>query len=341
MQDIRALTQPELEQALEKMGEKKFRAAQLFSWLHKNGAQTFDEMSNIPKSLKQKLTADFYISTCEIERKLCSQLDETVKYLYKLHDNEYIESVVMKYKHGYSICVSTQVGCAMGCKFCASTKNGRKRNLTAGEIANQIYMSQRDLDIRISNIVLMGMGEPLDNFDNVIRFLQLISDEKGVNIGMRHISLSTCGIVPKIKELEKLNLQLTLSISLHAPNDEIRSSMMPINNKYPLCELIDACRSYVNTTGRRISFEYSVVKNVNDSEECASCLAKLLRGMLCHINLIPVNQIEEGGFVRPDNDRLRKFENTLLKLGMNVTVRRTLGSDISASCGQLRGEMNK
>ena len=229
----------------------------------------------------------------------------------------------------------------MGCKFCASTKNGRKRNLTAGEIANQIYMSQRDLDIRISNIVLMGMGEPLDNFDNVIRFLQLISDEKGVNIGMRHISLSTCGIVPKIKELEKLNLQLTLSISLHAPNDEIRSSMMPINNKYPLCELIDACRSYVNTTGRRISFEYSVVKGVNDSEECAKELAKLLRGMLCHINLIPVNQIEEGGFVRPDNDRIRKFENTLLKLGMNATVRRTLGSDISASCGQLRGEMNK
>ena len=335
---LQDLSFAETEALVLQMGEKKFRAKQLFEGLTQGKALT--GITSLSKDLKARLLEEYEDAPVRV-REVFYSSDGTEKYLFELSDGNLIEGVLMKYKYGYTQCVSTQVGCRMGCKFCASTKNGRKRNLTAGEIANQIYMSQRDLDIRISNIVLMGIGEPLDNFDNVIRFLQLISDEKGVNIGMRHISLSTCGIVPKIKELEKLNLQLTLSISLHAPNDEIRSSMMPINNKYPLCELIDACRSYVNTTGRRISFEYSVVKGVNDSEECAKELAKLLRGMLCHINLIPVNQIEEGGFVRPDNDRIRKFENTLLKLGMNATVRRTLGSDISASCGQLRGEMNK
>lgn len=338
MIDLRSLELPALETLCTNSNIPKFRAKQLFSWLHKIGVQSFDEMSNIPKSLKADLQAEFYISTCDIERKLESQIDDTVKYLFKLHDGEFIESVVMKYKHGWSICVSTQVGCAMGCKFCASTKGGRKRNLTAGEIANQVYVAQRDLDIRISNIVLMGMGEPLDNYDNVMTFLQLISSEDGVNIGMRHISLSTCGVVPKMHELEKENLQLTLSVSLHAPTDEIRSQMMPVNDRWSISEVINACKSYIAKTNRRISFEYSVVQGVNDSDECAQKLSSLLKGMLCHVNLIPVNTIKEGGFVRPDKQRIKRFENILLSNGINTTIRRTLGSDISASCGQLRGE---
>lgn len=338
MIDLRSLELPALEKLCNEFNIPKFRAKQLFSWLHKIGVQSFDEMSNIPKNLKEKLQEQYYISTCEIERKLESQIDDTVKYLFKLHDGEFIESVVMKYKHGWSICVSTQVGCAMGCKFCASTKGGRKRNLTSGEIANQIYVAGRDLNIRISNIVLMGMGEPLDNYDNVMIFLRLISSENGVNIGMRHISLSTCGVVPKMHELEKENLQLTLSVSLHAPTDEIRSQMMPVNDRWGISEVINACKSYIAKTNRRISFEYSVVQGVNDSDECALKLASLLKGMLCHVNLIPVNTIKEGGFVRPDKQRIKQFENILLSKGINTTIRRTLGSDISASCGQLRGE---
>ncbi len=338
MVDLRSLDMASLEQALVSLGQPKFRAKQIFSWLHKSKVRTFDEMANIPKTLIEKLKEQYYVSTCEIERKLCSKIDETVKYLYRLQDGEYIESVVMKYKHGRSICVSTQCGCAMGCKFCASTKNGKRRNLTAGEILDQIYMAERDLSIRISNIVLMGMGEPLDNFDEVVRFLKLVSSPDGANIGMRHISLSTCGLVNKIYDLQKLDLQLTLSISLHAPNDEIRSSMMPINNRYKIAELIEACKDYIKATNRRISFEYSVVKGVNDSDECAYELAHLLHGMLCHVNLIPVNTIEEGGFVRPDMQRIKRFESLLLSKGINTTIRRTLGSDISASCGQLRAK---
>lgn len=337
-QDIRSLEFDELTLALTALGEQKFRAKQLYSWLHKSGAQSFDEMSNLPRSVKDRLCENYYISTCEIEKKLVSKLDGTVKYLYRLHDGEYIESVVMKYRHGFSICVSTQVGCAMGCKFCASTKNGKRRNLTAGEILNQIYVSQRDLSVRISNIVLMGMGEPLDNFDNVTRFLRMVSNENGINIGMRHISLSTCGLVDKIYELQKLGLQLTLSVSLHAPTDEIRSSMMPVNRRWNIAQLLTACKSYIASTGRRISFEYSVVAGVNDSDECANKLCGLLHGMLCHVNLIPVNTIKEGGFIRPDMSKIKRFESILLSNGINTTVRRTLGADISASCGQLRGE---
>ncbi len=339
MTDLRSLDIDELKEITVGLGAQKFRAKQIYDKLHCHAARNYDELNNLPKQLLSKLEEQYYISRCEIERKLCSKIDGTVKYLYRLTDGEYIESVVMQYKHGWSICVSTQAGCAMGCRFCASTKNGRRRNLTAGEILDQIYEAERDLSIRISNIVLMGMGEPLDNFENVLKFLKMVSDENGINIGMRHISLSTCGLVDKIYKLADLNLQLTLSISLHAPTDEIRSSMMPVNDRWNIDELLKACKHYIAKTGRRISFEYSVVAGVNDSDECALKLCNRLKGMLCHVNLIPINTIKEGGFQRPDMKKIKHFENVLQSHGINTTIRRTLGADIAASCGQLRGEM--
>ncbi len=339
MTDLRSLDIDELKEITVGLGAQKFRAKQIYDKLHRHAARDYDELNNLPKQLLSKLKEQYYISRCEIEKKLCSKIDGTVKYLYRLTDGEYIESVVMQYKHGWSICVSTQAGCAMGCRFCASTKNGRRRNLTAGEILDQIYEAERDLSIRISNIVLMGMGEPLDNFENVLKFLKMVSDENGINIGMRHISLSTCGLVDKIYKLADLNLQLTLSISLHAPTDEIRSSMMPINDRWNIDELLKACRHYIEKTGRRISFEYSVVAGVNDSDECALKLCDRLKGMLCHVNLIPINTIKESGFQRPDMKKIKHFESVLQSHGINTTIRRTLGADIAASCGQLRGEM--
>lgn len=318
---------------------QKFRAKQIYGWLMK-GVDGFDEMKNLPLKDLECLKQEYYISSAKIEQKYESKLDDTVKYLYKMHDGELVESVVMKYKHGWSICVSTQVGCLMGCKFCASTLNGKTRDLTAGEILSQIYTAQKDLSIRISNIVLMGMGEPLDNFDNVVRFLQLVSCDDGLNIGMRHISLSTCGLVPKIDALSNLGLQLTLSVSLHAPNDEIRDKIMPVNHKWKVNELIDACKRYIDKTGRRISFEYALIKDVNDSNECADELSKLLKGMICHINLIPANPVKEREFSHPDLKNIRNFEQRLIKNGMNATIRRTLGADIKASCGQLRAKHN-
>ena len=338
MIDLRSLELPALETLCTNSNIPKFRAKQLFSWLHKIGVQSFDEMSNIPKSLKADLQAEFYISTCDIERKLESQIDDTVKYLFKLHDGEFIESVVMKYKHGYSICVSTQVGCRMGCSFCASGLNGLKRSLTASEILAQITSTQKDRNVRISNVVLMGMGEPMDNLPNVIRFLKLVSDEKGLNIGLRHISVSTSGVVSGIYRLMEEKLPVTLSISLHAPNDEIRSSMMPINKKWCVAELIKACKDYIDVTGRRISFEYAVVSGVNDSDANAKELAGLLRGMLCHLNLIPVNPVKENSYKKPDRSKVEHFCKLMNSLGINTTIRRTLGSDIDASCGQLRGK---
>lgn len=339
--DILSLTLEELTEQFSVMGIQKFRAKQVYEWLHKHLAMSYDEMSNLPKTLREDLNKKFPLHNCEIARKQVSKLDNTVKYLFRLHDGDFVESVVMKYKYGYTICVSTQVGCKMGCAFCASTLGGFKRCLLPGEILSQLYCAQHDLGERISHIVLMGMGEPLDNYDNVMRFLSLVTDEKGVNISMRNISLSTCGIVPKIEELLQKHLQLTLSISLHAPSDELRSKIMPINKRYPVDELLNVCRKYVNETSRRISFEYSMLAGVNDSDECARLLASKLKGMLCHVNLIPVNEVAESPFKPSSTERIERFVEILGKSGINATVRRKLGSDIDASCGQLRLKENK
>lgn len=332
--DIKSMTLTEIEAEMKALGQPKFRAAQIFDWLQKRCVTTFDEMTNLSKELRSLLDDGYYIANCEIEDRFDSKLDETVKYLFRLNDGEYIESVLMKYEHGWSICISSQVGCRMGCKFCASTIGGLVRSLTASEMLSQIMTAQKDRGIRISNIVMMGIGEPFDNFDNVVRFLALVGDEKGLNIGMRHISLSTCGRVDGIRRFMELDSQITLSVSLHAPNDRIRNTMMPINKKWNVNELISACRDYFNRTGRRISFEYALIKGVNDSRECADELIRLLKGLVCHINLIPVNKVKENNYEK--SDRVREFCNYLNQNGMNATVRRTLGSDISASCGQLR-----
>ena len=339
--DILSMSFDELAAALKELNEPAFRAKQIYSWLHSQCVTSFDEMTNISKALRQKLDDNFVIFGVSIEKKLVSEYDDTQKYLFRLHDGEFIESVLMKYKYGYTLCVSTQVGCRMGCKFCASTLDGVVRNLTASEILSQIYEAQRDNDIKISHTVLMGMGEPLDNYDNVMRFLELITDEKGQNMSMRHISLSTCGVVPKIYDLMEKNLQLTLSVSLHAPSDEIRSSMMPVNKKWSVDELLTACRKYTDKTHRRISFEYAMVSGTNDSDDCARLLAKKLKGILCHVNLIPVNEVKETGCKKSSRERIESFSGILEKQGFAVTVRRKLGSDINASCGQLRRNSKK
>ena len=339
--DILSMSFDELAAALKDLNEPAFRAKQIYSWLHSQCVTSFDEMTNISKALRQKLDDNFVIFGVSIEKKLVSEYDDTQKYLFRLHDGEFIESVLMKYKYGYTLCVSTQVGCRMGCKFCASTLDGVVRNLTASEILSQIYEAQRDNDIKISHTVLMGMGEPLDNYDNVMRFLELITDEKGQNMSMRHISLSTCGVVPKIYDLMEKNLQLTLSVSLHAPSDEIRSSMMPVNKKWSVDELLTACRKYTDKTHRRISFEYAMVSGTNDSDDCARLLAKKLKGILCHVNLIPVNEVKETGCKKSSRERIESFSGILEKQGFAVTVRRKLGSDINASCGQLRRNSKK
>ncbi len=334
--DIKSMTVDELKEELIALGEKAFKAEQIYSWLHKHNVDKFDEMTNISKDLRANLEKNYDIYTCAIEKKLVSVYDETVKYLFRLNDGELIESVVMKYKYGYTICVSSQVGCRMGCSFCASGIAGFIRNLTPSEILSQIYVAQKDLSVRISHIVMMGVGEPLDNFDNVMRFLKMVSDEKGINIGMRNISLSTCGVVSGIKKLMEEKLQLTLSISLHAPNDDIRNRTMPVNNKWNIDTLLSACKEYIRVTNRRISFEYAMISGVNDSDDCARELAGRLRGMLCHVNLIPVNSVKERDYKKSNRDRIISFINILEKNGINATVRRTLGSDINASCGQLR-----
>ena len=325
----------ELVQYMSELGQPRFRAGQIYKWLH-SGVKSFDEMTNISKELRQKLVESCYISDATIEKKLISAYDDTRKYLLSLPDGEYVESVLMHYHHGYTSCISTQVGCKMGCTFCATGQSGFSRNLTASEMISQLQSEERDCGIRISNIVLMGMGEPLDNYDNVVRFLRLVSSEHGMNIGMRHISLSTCGIVPRIYDLASLHLQLTLSVSLHAPNDEIRSRTMPVNRKYGIDELLRACRHYCHETGRRISFEYAMIDGVNDSDACARELAQRLQGMIAHVNLIPVNAVIGTGYRKSKTERLSAFINILSRSGITATVRRTLGSDINASCGQLR-----
>ncbi len=336
--DIVSYNLTELENVLKEMGLPKFRAKQIYDWIHKKGVTSFEEMTNISKELICNLNDNFVIFSCSIEKKLVSQYDNTVKYLYSLPDGEYLECVVMDYKYGKTICVSTQVGCKMGCAFCASGIGGFKRQLLPSEILSQIYTAQRDLNTRISRIVLMGMGEPLDNFDNVMKFLELISDENGLNIGMRHISLSTSGIVPKIYELLERKPQLTLSVSLHAPNNIIRSQIMPVNKSWDIDELLKACKVYADQTSRRISFEYAMMKGVNDTAECAEELSRRLKGILCHVNLIPANEVKEKNHQRSDDNSINKFKSILEKNGLNVTIRRTLGSDINASCGQLRRE---
>lgn len=335
MVDLKDLEYGELCNFIVELGEAKFHAKQVFSWLNK-GVTDFDGMTDISKEFREKLKKNAHISKLEIEKKLVSKIDKTTKYLFRLEDGNTIESVIMYYNHGITICVSSQVGCRMGCRFCASTIGGRIRNLTSGEILNQVIFAEKDLGERISNIVIMGIGEPLDNFENIIKFLHNVNDKNGLNIGYRHISLSTCGVVPKIYELAKQNLPITLSISLHAPNNEIRDSIMPVNGKYKIEELILASKDYIKATKRRISFEYALIKGVNDTRENADELSKLLSGMLCHVNLIPVNSVKERDYVSGDKDSVRRFCERLINNGINATVRRELGSDINASCGQLR-----
>lgn len=339
--DLKSLQLKELQEEMERLGEPKFRAKQLFDWIHVKRAASFSEMTNLPSALRQKLTENYSLTELKVERKLVSKLDGTVKYLYRLPDGEYVETVLMKYQHGNSICVSSQVGCKMGCAFCASTKAGFVRNLSAGEILDQVYQTERDLKLRISHIVMMGIGEPLDNFQNVVTFLRLINSPFGANISLRNVSLSTCGLVDQIDELSKLKLGITLSVSLHAGENETRDRMMPVNRKYPIETLLAACKRYTDETNRRISFEYALIKGENDSMEDAHRLAHLLKGQLCHVNLIPVNEVKETNFHKSGKEHIYRFQKELMKLGINATIRRTLGADISAACGQLRREKNR
>ncbi|MCX7695568.1 MAG: 23S rRNA (adenine(2503)-C(2))-methyltransferase RlmN [Caloramator sp.] len=335
MIELRSLSLKEMQNFIEEIGEPKFRAKQIFKWIHK-GVEDFDEMTDLSKALREKLSNNGYIKNMEIVKKQVSKVDGTEKYLLKLLDGNLIECVLMRYNYGNSICISTQVGCSMGCKFCASTIGGKVRDLTPGEMIGQIIIVQNDIKERISNVVLMGVGEPLDNFDNTIKFLELLKEPEGLNIGMRHITISTCGLVPEIKRLADLNYQITLAISLHAPNDEIRKKTMPIANRYSMEQIIDACKYYIDKTARRITFEYTMIDGVNDEKEHAEELAEKLKGLLCHVNLIPVNAVTERGLKRSNQEKIIKFKNILEKRGIETTIRRELGSDIDAACGQLR-----
>ncbi|HEY5575262.1 MAG TPA: 23S rRNA (adenine(2503)-C(2))-methyltransferase RlmN [Clostridiaceae bacterium] len=335
MKNILDLDLDELKKWMKDNGEKEFRAKQVFDWIYR-GCVKFGEMNNLPVSLKNKLDINFRTGIPEIVEKYQSQNDDTCKFLLKYSDGNIIETVVMHYKHGNSICVSTQIGCRMGCTFCASTLNGMVRNLTPGEILGQIVAAQNNIGERISNVVLMGSGEPLDNFENVTKFLDIVNSEYGLNIGQRHITLSTCGLVPEMKALADMNYQITLAVSLHAPNDSIRKEMMPVANKYSMAEILDACRYYINKTNRRITFEYSLVKGKNDSRSNAEELSEVLKGMLCHVNLIPVNAVVENGYSKPAQEDIAAFCSVLTRKGIETTVRREMGSDINAACGQLR-----
>ncbi len=332
MNDVKSMLPEELEAAMFELGQPKFRAKQIFKWVN-SGAESFDEMTDIGKSFREILKSKFFITVPKMLRKQVSREDGTVKYLWQLGDGNTIESVVMKYEHGYTVCVSSQVGCRMGCVFCASTKEGLVRDLRPSEILDQVIFAQKDLNIRISNIVLMGIGEPLDNFDNVLKFLSIVNHKDGLNIGMRHISLSTCGLVEAVDKLGNYNLQLTLSISLHAPDNETRKKLMPIGKVYSVEELIAVCRRYYDKTGRRISFEYALIKDVNDSVRQADMLAALVRPIGGHVNIIPLNDIAESPYKQGN---VREFVKLLADRGVNATVRRRLGKDIDAACGQLR-----
>ena len=335
MKDIKSMTLEELMHELAALGESAFRACQVYQWMHR-GVRSFDEMTNLSKPLRERLKAEYALTPPEVARKLVSAKDGTIKYLWRLSDGNCVESVLMRYHHGNTVCISSEVGCAMGCAFCASTRGGLVRRLTPAEMLDQVLFTQLDSGLPVSNIVLMGIGEPLDNYDTVLRFLTLVNSEKGMNIGMRHISLSTCGLVDRIERLAEEDLQLTLSVSLHAPCNEIRSTIMPINRRYPVEALLTACRHYFEKTGRRISFEYAMIRDVNDSAEMAELLAKRLRGIAAHVNLIPLNNIEESPLKPSLPATVLAFQKALEAHGIPATVRRTLGSDINASCGQLR-----
>ncbi|MBP5159108.1 MAG: 23S rRNA (adenine(2503)-C(2))-methyltransferase RlmN [Lachnospiraceae bacterium] len=341
MTDLLSMNLTELKSFMKDRGEPAFRADQVFDWMHKRHAANADEMTNIPKSLKEKLFADGRVNPLTEVECLCSGSDGTKKYLFALPDGNVIESVLMEYEHGYSVCISSQVGCRMGCKFCASTIGGKRRDLAAGEMAAQVYMIGRLADVKISNIVVMGTGEPLDNYDNLIRFIELVTHEQGMNLSARSITVSTCGLVEKIDELADLKLQITLAISLHAPNDEIRRKIMPVAFSYDIASILGACDRYFEKTGRRITFEYSLISGVNDSDECAEELAGLLKGRNCHVNLIPVNPVKERSYRRATAERTGCFKKILEKKRINATIRREMGSDIDAACGQLRRRYEK
>ncbi len=340
MQDIKSMTLEEITAHVKELNIPSFRAKQIYEWLVK-GVESFEEMTNLSKDLRGILSEIFTLSYAKIVRKLVSQIDGTVKYLFELNDGHCVEGVVMHYHHGYSMCLSTQVGCRMGCAFCATGMGGLIRNLTAGEILSQITSAQRDLNIRISNLVLMGMGEPLDNYQNTLRFLELVTADNHLNIGARHISLSTCGVVDKIQDLGEKGIQITLSVSLHAPNNQIRNQIMPINKKWNVDTLLTACNRYIQKTGRRISFEYILIDGVNDTPDAAKELAEKLKGMLCHVNLIPANPVPGKTHAGACKKVAMEFQKMLCDRGINATIRRTLGSDINASCGQLRNTSQK
>lgn len=328
-------TLEELQQWMKENNESPFRAKQVMDWLYKD-VFDFDDMKNLSKPTKEKLKEKFVIDMPIVLKKLISKKDGTTKLLLGYRDGNVIETVIMRYSYGNSICISTQIGCRMGCKFCASTLEGRVRNLSTGEILSQILIAQKEIGERISNIVLMGSGEPLDNYENVIKFIKIVNEKYSLSIGQRHITLSTCGLVPEIKKLADEDFQITLAISLHAPNDNIRKQSMPIANKYSLSELIESCRYYIARTNRRITFEYALIKGLNDSRECAQELSLILRDILCHVNLIPVNEVKERGYKRSEKESIERFMETLSKKNIEVTVRREMGTDINAACGQLR-----
>ncbi len=334
--DIKSYTKKELEAELLAAGDKAFRAGQIYSWLHQKLAGSFDEMTNLSKELRERLSDAYHIDSLRQVQVQESKLDGTKKYLFELHDGHMIESVLMKYHHGNSVCISSQVGCRMGCRFCASTIDGLERNLTPAELLDQIYQIQKLTGERVSHIVVMGSGEPMDNYENIIKFIHMVSDKDGLHISQRNITVSTCGLVPQIKRLAEEGLQITLALSLHAPNDEIRKALMPIANAYQMDEVLDACRYYFDQTGRRITFEYSLVRGVNDSEAAAEELAERILHMNCHVNLIPVNPIKERNYKESQNKEILNFQNKLEKYGINVTIRREIGRDIDGACGQLR-----
>ncbi len=334
--DLRSLTLDKLKTELESIGEKPFRAKQIFNWLHQKQVTDFSEMTNLSKALREKLESNYTIKNLKVIEKLVSKEDNTSKYLFDIGDNVVIESVLMRYSYGNAVCISSQAGCRMGCTFCASTVDGLERNLLPGEMAGQIYEIQRDINERVSNVVIMGSGEPLDNYDNVMNFLEIIHSPEGNNLSHRHITLSTCGLVDKIYDLARENLQITLAVSLHAPNNDIRQNTMPVARKYDFDSLIKAAKDYANVTKRRVTFEYALIKGVNDSEDNARELASRLKGIMCHVNLIPVNDVKENDYIRSSEDNIKHFAAILQSLGIETTIRRKLGSDINAACGQLR-----
>lgn len=334
--DLRNMTFDHLISEMKDIGLPGFRGKQLFEWIHKGSS--FDQMVNIPKALKEKIEVNYLVDNMDVEKVYASEFDGTKKYLLKLMDNNIIECVYMQYKHGNTLCISTQVGCRMNCSFCASTLYGLERNLTAGEMIGQILSVQNDTHTRISNIVLMGSGEPLDNYDEVLKFLKMVNHPKGLNISMRHITLSTCGLVPKIKELMKEKLQITLAVSLHTTLNTKRNVLMPVNKSYPIEELLETCKEYVKVTGRRITFEYALISGENDTKEEAINLVKLLKSINCHVNLIPINHVDEKDFIATSKENARAFQQVLLKHNIEATIRRELGADIDAACGQLRNK---